>query len=174
MSFTVTTKLPQYAGETGITILITAEGSGDRANGDADDTMVDTDGNFQFVGTVEEDLVGEFEYVIYASGTVIDSGGFYRAEGQEEVILNTYQPLLTQEQAAAYQDALLAAITASQTTLLAEIEEILSAFPITDDILGLIGSAIQDNMSRIVVNVEPSRTVFGSCATQVHPASRVR
>jgi hypothetical protein len=87
MPFTATTRLPLYVSATGVTLRITAPGSPTRVNGVADDAMAD-DADGVFVATVAEDLVGTFEYVIYRSGTPIQSGWLKRIADQASVILD--------------------------------------------------------------------------------------
>jgi hypothetical protein len=87
MSFSVTTRLPLYVSATGITLRITAAGSATRVNGVADDAMSDNADGL-FVASVAEDLTGTHEYVIYRSGTPIQSGWLKRIADQASVILD--------------------------------------------------------------------------------------
>jgi hypothetical protein len=86
MSFTITAKLPEYAG-IALTLRITNPGSATRVNGDADDAFVDSASNFQFSATVAENLVGSFDYVIFRGSSVVETGSFCRKNAQTSVVI---------------------------------------------------------------------------------------
>lgn len=74
MSFDITVKIPQFSGETDLTIRLTAPGSGARINGSADDPLTEDEDTGQFTATITEELSGEFEYIIFKDTAAIAIG----------------------------------------------------------------------------------------------------
>jgi len=117
MSFTVATPLPLYAGAAAVTIRVTAPGSPTRVNGGADDAMADTSSEGLFVATVAEDLVGTYTYLIYRSGTAIQSGWFRRVTGQAAVVLDDERDFRTKAEDVIAETALVGAINGAVSVL---------------------------------------------------------
>jgi hypothetical protein len=117
MSFTVATPLPLYAGAAAVTIRVTAPGSPTRVNGGADDAMADTSSDGLFVATVAEDLVGTYTYLIYRSGTAIQSGWFRRVTGQAAVVLDDERDFRTKAEDVIAETALVGAINGAVSVL---------------------------------------------------------
>lgn len=86
MAFTLKIRLPQYRNASGVTVRIYEPGESVRMNGDADDTMADTASDGLFLATIAEDLVGDFEYEVFRSGTTVQTGTLKRIADQAIVI----------------------------------------------------------------------------------------
>ena len=114
MSFTVATPLPLYAGAAAVTIRVTAPGSPTRVNGGADDAMADTGSDGLFTATIAEELVGTYTYLIYRSGTAIQSGWFRRVTGQAAVVLDDERDFRTKAEDEIADDAQTDTLLASQ------------------------------------------------------------
>jgi hypothetical protein len=110
MSFTVAVPLPLYAGAAAVTIRVTAPGSPTRVNGGADDAMADTASDGLFVATVAEDLVGTYTYLIFRSGTAIQSGWFRRVTGQAAVVLDDERDFRTKAEDVIAETALVGSV----------------------------------------------------------------
>jgi hypothetical protein len=94
MSFTVTSFVGGYGGVTDLSIRIYVPGTNTRVNGTDDDLM--TEGATEiFTGTIDEDLVGLFEYRIFRGAGAIQTGWLYRESGQAAASLD--QPVIVMD-----------------------------------------------------------------------------
>lgn len=87
MSFTVKATLPLYTGVNNITLRIVDPGTVDRVNGNADDAMSDSNDGL-FIGTVDEELVGRYQYRLLRGASTIQIGWLKRSQSQTLVLLD--------------------------------------------------------------------------------------
>lgn len=87
MAFVLKIRLPQYRGDAGITVRITALGDSARVNGVADDAMTDTAADGLFLATIDEDLVGDFEYEVFRGGSITIQTGLLHRDAEQAIVL---------------------------------------------------------------------------------------